>query len=720
MMRKTLRLLIPTLTIAATIGATMPPATPATLGRTGSYVFTGAGFGHGVGMSQWGAKGMADAGSSAPDILGHYYQGTSISSAPQPDLRIHLADTPNSPGFLFFTSAPVRVTTDAGTASVTVDARDGGDPAVISANSSGLQLSKGPDLLMGPTPGPFVIRLDPTIDPGLSAIVRLPITGKAGYNHGRIEISQISTGLRAVVRDIAMDKYLYGLGEVPSSWPIEAQKTQAIAARTYAFQKWTVQQGTAAKMNTDCSCNLYSTVADQNYVGYGKETESAFPNWKLAVDSTSSSFVSYNAQPIQAFYSASSGGFTENSENVFVANLPYLRGVPDPGDDAASPYAMWKRTYLGTDLERWLNAAADTAIGLLSGIKISGPYGVSGRILRPSLGGGVKIVGVDGTTKVVSGERFKQVVNAGLSTDGRTSEVIRSTLYQLGFEHYSHLFRGGTYIAGGVDHGTPIVVTGPDYGGGPHIVESDQNGKFLRQFYAYDPNFTGGVRVAVCDIFGNGDTEVLTGPGTGGGPHVRYFDLTGGLINEFYAFDKNFTGGIYVACGNLDGVPGDEIVVGSGPGFEPRIRVFNGHGDLLADWNAYDWQFGGGVRVAVGDLNGSNPPEIITGPGRGGGPDIRAYDANGQMFSRFSAFDPNFTGGVFPGYQPDPVRGKIVIGAGEGGGSDMKVFQLDGTMFVEYLAFGGVMANGVRVANTNGQLIASTGRGGWPIVRIVP
>src|SRR5262245_56293328 len=100
----------------------------------------------------------------------------------------------------------------------------------------------------------------------------------------------------------------------------------------------------------------------------------------------------------------------------------------------------------------------------------------------------------------------------------------------------------------------------------------------------------------------------------GGGPHVRMFNGGGGDLGGFFAFDPGFRGGVTVAIADVMNDSAPEIITGAGPGGGPNVHVFSMNGDLLADWNAYFDGFTGGVFVAAGDVNGDGKAEIITGP----------------------------------------------------------------------------------------------------------
>jgi hypothetical protein len=155
-----------------------------------------------------------------------------------------------------------------------------------------------------------------------------------------------------------------------------------------------------------------------------------------------------------------------------------------------------------------------------------------------------------------------------------------------------------------------VLATGAGPGGGPHVRLFDaQGGTELSSFFAYDPGFAGGVRVAVGDVTGDGVPDVVTGPGAGGGPHVRVFDgftgaPVGGPLGSFFAFAPGFTGGVAVATADVNCDGRADVVVGAGPGGGPHVEVFDGAtGGLLAtplaSFFAYDPGFTGGVSVGV-------------------------------------------------------------------------------------------------------------------------
>ncbi|MDD5071901.1 MAG: S8 family serine peptidase, partial [Patescibacteria group bacterium] len=127
---------------------------------------------------------------------------------------------------------------------------------------------------------------------------------------------------------------------------------------------------------------------------------------------------------------------------------------------------------------------------------------------------------------------------------------------------------------------------------------TDYNGVAEKEFFSYGENFRGGVNVAAGDINGNGVDEIIVGAGPGGGPHVRIFNSEGLVLGQFFAYDKNFRGGVNVAAGDINGDGVDEIIVGAGPGGGPQVRIFDAKGRGESQFFAYDKNFRGRVRVA--------------------------------------------------------------------------------------------------------------------------
>ncbi|HVE92153.1 MAG TPA: SpoIID/LytB domain-containing protein [Actinomycetota bacterium] len=390
------------------IAATLAPAASSPA-QAADYTFVGSGWGHGLGMSQWGAKGGADAGASYSSILGRYYSGTAVQSKAMPaEIRIGLVQGASSISiggsgrFDFVMDGRAFATGSAGQTWSVTPGSDG---------SFAVRSPSGQTTRVGNASKWVAVRFQP--------YGTVLTTSGGRYKHGWLELNVQSTssGYRLIsILHPPFEAYLYGLGEVPSSWPVEALKAQATAARTYALEKM-LRVG----VRSSCNCHLYDDTRDQAYIGYDKETASGGSRWRSAVDSTAGKVVTYDGRPIQAYYSSSSGGHTEHNENVWGGSaLPYLRGVSDPWDRAVSPYIDWRVTYTKSELETKLNSSASTAVGSLSSIELLDPKGVSGRIGRviDSSRGGVRITGSSGV-KRVSGDTVRSVLG------------LRSTLFRI-------------------------------------------------------------------------------------------------------------------------------------------------------------------------------------------------------------------------------------------------------------------------------------------------
>src|SRR5205823_9517728 len=150
-----------------------------------------------------------------------------------------------------------------------------------------------------------------------------------------------------------------------------------------------------------------------------------------------------------------------------------------------------------------------------------------------------------------------------------------------------------------------VFVSAADAGGGPDVKGFNPDGSFRAGFFAFDANFTGGVRVAVGDVNGDGHPDIICAAGPGGGPNVIVFSgKDRSQIYNFFAFDINFTGGCYVAAGDVNGDGFADIIVGADAGGGPNVFVLSGRDRTpLLSFFPYDIHFTGGVRVAAGDVN---------------------------------------------------------------------------------------------------------------------
>ena len=319
-----------------------------------TFAFQGSGYGHGVGMSQIGARAKALAGESATAILQYYYTGTIVETVTDKQiLRINLGN--------LLTSAKLR--SDSKGAELQLFAGDLGEtqtatPLLTFPSKTSLNLNLTDGLLaISTTRGTtskaittgsaFTLRWSGTrYQAGSPTVISLTTNGATKkYLHGQISLKVIrdkTLGKRlAIINSVRLqDEYLWGIGEVPSSWPTQALEAQAIASRTYAYAKST-------KIRSACDCHLYATISDQTFAGYSKESEPRFGEiWKAAVNRTAGSIITYEGRPITAYFSSSSGGTTETSEHAWGTATPYTVSVPDSAsvDVALNPrFASWTR-----------------------------------------------------------------------------------------------------------------------------------------------------------------------------------------------------------------------------------------------------------------------------------------------------------------------------------------------------------------------------------------
>lgn len=234
----------------------------------------------------------------------------------------------------------------------------------------------------------------------------------------------------------------------------------------------------------------------------------------------------------------------------------------------------------------------------------------------------------------------------------------------------------------------PMIVTAPRQGGGPQVrVWEWSNNKVSAtkvSFMAYAASFRGGVNVAYGDVNGDGRFEIVTAPGPTGGPQVKVWDRNGKLLSQFMAYSASFRGGVKVAVGDLDGDGTDEIITGPQSIGAPQVRVFDSAGKtkFTAGFYAYAKSFTGGVSVAAGDVNRDGKDEIITGAGLTGAPQVRVFSRYGKSVSTpgFYAYDSKFRGGVTVSSADLDGDGKweIITAPGQGGGANVRVFNSAG------------------------------------------
>ena len=247
-------------------------------------------------------------------------------------------------------------------------------------------------------------------------------------------------------------------------------------------------------------------------------------------------------------------------------------------------------------------------------------------------------------------------------------------------------FNGPVKVVSGDFDGDGVaeLVAGAGFGGGPAIaILNSQTGEVMQSFFAFDPAFTGGVFVAVQDTNGDGILDIIAsagpGGGPGGGPEVRIFNGANlNVLRSFFAYAEDFTGGVSVASIDFNGDGILDLVTGAGPGGAPHVKVYDGAtNSTISQWYAYPVSFTGGVFVAVGDIGNDGTFEVVTGAGPSGAPVVAVWNpATGAPLAQFMAYAEDFTGGVRVGVNDGNGDGvaDILTGAGPGGGPHVKAF----------------------------------------------
>lgn len=300
--------------LAFAVVITTSSAQPATLAAPpgeASFVVSGRGYGHGVGMSQFGAYGMAKAGRSYDEILRHYYAGIELGQSSTREVRVLLAEGR-------------RAVTIASTVPFTI--RDAG--GTVHRLPAG-PLSLRPELELPAAEGPAAVGSPLVARPGKAA----PLSLDGQPYRGKLQIA-VQGGFLRVINVVALETYLQGVvaGEMPHSWPLEALRAQAVAARSYAL----------ANLVEGKPFDLYADVRSQVYLGVAGER----PRTTEAVQTTAREVVHHGGAVASTLYFSSSGGKTASAADVFGTAIPYLVSRPDPWDKL-SPYHRWGPVLLG-------------------------------------------------------------------------------------------------------------------------------------------------------------------------------------------------------------------------------------------------------------------------------------------------------------------------------------------------------------------------------------
>ena len=388
-----------------------------------STAFFGRGYGHGVGLSQYGARGRAIAGQTAAQILAHYYQGTTIGTiaAGAKIWVLVLNDLPAT------SAAPLTIAGHGGTWSVSgvvavfpADATLRLWPSTAGNGEWQMTVTSVTGAIIYAGAAPASARVV-----GSSAATTLQLASKpTGFDLYRGVLRWVISGSSAdVVNELPLEDYLRGVvpAEMPSTWPVEARLAQTIAARSYAAYRLHPTTGTF---------DVYDDTRSQVYRGVHAEMAAA----DATISATANQILRSGTSIVNALFHSTGGGATEDNENVFVSStgaktagpVGYLRGSSDrdPGGaayDAAAPYATWQTgSYTVAQLSSIFGADSRSAVGILISLDLSN-RGVSGRLISITLNG-------TAGSRTVSGQLFVDIFNAHRPAG---DAPLRSTLLSL-------------------------------------------------------------------------------------------------------------------------------------------------------------------------------------------------------------------------------------------------------------------------------------------------
>jgi stage II sporulation protein D len=363
---------------------------------------TGHGWGHGLGMSQWGAYGYAKHGWTYERILAHYYTGTTLGPAPVSTVRVLLAQKQK---VTLTSTDPWNVTDSTG-------AKTALDPGALTLKQK------------------LVVDGKPLLGP-LTFVGKTPLTVDGKPFRGRLVVT--ADGKRVQVVDVvALENYLKGVvpSEMPFNWSAEALEAQAVAARSYAL----------ANLTKNRDFDLYGDTRDQVYGGVDAEQ----PSSSAAIAVTKGQVVLYKGKVADTLFFSTSGGRTASALEATGVAVPYLVSVPDPYD-SLSPVHDW-----GPMLFDGARVAAQLKLpGSLS--DLSAANGVSGRART------VTAVGADGVEATVTGAQFRALLEL-------RSTWFTSALYSLLPASKTMTYGGATSLTGFAKGADAVALEAKSYG----------------------------------------------------------------------------------------------------------------------------------------------------------------------------------------------------------------------------------------------------------------
>jgi SpoIID/LytB domain protein len=401
---------------ATTTTAAAPPAASSVSTAPAVVAFTGRGWGHGLGLGQWGAYGYAQHGLAYDRILAHYYPGTTLGPARIATVRVLVASKKK----VTLSSTTPWTISDATGAKTPLDPGERTLDSTFTVDGTALQ-------------------------PPLTVTAKAPLSVGGRPYRGKLTLV-LDGGLVDVVDVVALEQYLKGVvpSEMPSKWPAAALEAQAVAARSYAL----------ANLTKGRPFDLYGDARSQVYGGVDAESDAA----SAAVDATKGKIVLYNGKVANTLFFSTSGGRTVSALEATGVAVPYLVSVADPYD-TLSPYHAW-------------GPVLYDAKAVAKGLKLSAPIaswsvvpGASGRVKR------LVVSGRDDTEVTLSGNQVRNAL-------GLRSTWFAPALLQLAPAARTITYGGALSLRGVVRGATGVSLEAKPAGGtwadaGPLPVDPD-------------------------------------------------------------------------------------------------------------------------------------------------------------------------------------------------------------------------------------------------------
>jgi len=276
------------------------------------------------------------------------------------------------------------------------------------------------------------------------------------------------------------------------------------------------------------------------------------------------------------------------------------------------------------------------------------------------------------------------------------------------------------YIVSGED-----LVIAPASGHSPKVQIISQTGVVRQEFLAYNENFTGGVNLTTADIDDDGINEIITAAGQGGGPHIRVFNRQGELLKQFFAYESSFTGGVNVVATDIDGDGAVEIMTAPQSGYQSLVKIFNLDGELKKSQTVFESNYSGGVNLAISDFNADGQLEIVVSQNSISS-GVKIYSKDFDQLLSFEAYPENSVSGVkvkaFNLYGDN--RSEFIVVPVKGYKPQLQVFSPAGNLENQWLTFTEDKTQGLNLTagDINGDLepeiVVSQASGGENLIKI--